>query len=107
MILSTLEDLAGYKVKKILGIVSGNTVRTRHFGQDIAAGLKTLVGGEIKGYSNLLTDSREEALERMAKNAEELGANAVLEIRFNTSQIMTGASEILVYGTACVVEKEI
>lgn len=106
MVLSTLENLAGYKVKKILGVVSGNTVRTRHLGQDIAAGLKTIVGGEIKGYSNLLTDSREQALERMTKNAEELGANAVLGIRFNTSQIMAGAAEILAYGTACVVEKE-
>lgn len=100
MIITTTEFVPGKEVSEILGLVRGNTIRARHIGSDITAGLKTLVGGEIKSYVKAMTDAREEALERMLKNAEELNADAVIGVKFTTSQIMTGAAEILAYGTA-------
>ncbi len=100
MLLSTTENIAGKKVAKVLGLVRGNTVRARWFGRDIAAGLKSIVGGEIGSYTKLLTDAREQAIERMIKEAKKLGADAVIEVRFVTSMVMQSASEILVYGTA-------
>jgi uncharacterized protein YbjQ (UPF0145 family) len=100
MLLSTTENIAGKKVAKVLGLVRGNTVRARWFGRDIAAGLKSIVGGEIASYTKLLTDAREQAIERMVKEAKKLGADAVIEVRFVTSMVMQSASEILVYGTA-------
>jgi len=106
MIISTTELIPGKKVKKILGLVKGNTVRARNIGKDIMAALKNLVGGEIEEYTKLLAESREQALDRMIKNAEELGANAVIGVRFGTSYVMQNAAEIIAYGTAVIVEDE-
>jgi uncharacterized protein YbjQ (UPF0145 family) len=106
MILSTAENVPGYKIKENLGIVRGNTVRARHFGHDFMAGLKNLVGGEITDYTKLLAESREQALDRMIERAQELGADAVISVRFMTSSVMQGAAELLAYGTAVKLEKE-
>ena len=104
MITVSTETIEGKKIVKALGLASGNTVRARHAGRDIMAGLKNIVGGEISEYSKLMSDAREEAEQRMIKEAEKLGANAVVNVRFTTSQITAGASEILAYGTVVVVE---
>lgn len=100
MLITTTEVIPGKETGEILGLVRGNTIRARHVGSDIAAGLKTLVGGEIKSYVKAMTEAREEALMRMEKEAEALGADAVIGVRFTTSAIMAGAAEILAYGTA-------
>jgi len=100
------ETIPGYKVVEVRGMVQGNTVRAKHAGRDIAASFKNLVGGELKGYTELLTESRREALSRMLGQAEQLGANAVVNVRFSTSAITAGASEMYAYGTAVIVEKE-
>lgn len=100
MILSTTNNIPGKKVAKVLGVVKGNTVRARWFGRDIAAGLKSIIGGEIGSYTKLLTDAREQSIKRMSAEAKKLGADAIIEIRFVTSMVMQSASEILVYGTA-------
>lgn len=100
MIISTTEHIPKKEVEEVLGIVRGSTVRARSFGRDIFAGLKNLVGGEISEYTKLQAQSREEALKRMMDDASRLGANAVVNVRFSTSTIMQGASEILAYGTA-------
>ncbi|MBM3232614.1 YbjQ family protein [Candidatus Pacearchaeota archaeon] len=100
MIVSSTSEVPGKKVKKILGVVKGNTVRSRHIGRDIMAGFKNIVGGEIKSYTELLTQAREEAYNRMVNQAIDLGADAVLNVRFTTSNVMNAASEILAYGTA-------
>ena len=105
MIIATTEEIPGYKVKEYVGLVRGNAVLSRNVGVDIAAGLKTLVGGEIKGYRELLTKARELALERMTDEAERLGADAIVMVRLATSQIMSGAAEIVAYGTAVKAEK--
>ena len=99
MIVTTTENIQGYDVE-ILDIVFGNTVRAKHVGKDIMAGLKSLVGGELHGYSEMLTDARAEAMSRMVDVAEKLGADAVVNTRFTTSQTMAGAAELLAYGTA-------
>ncbi len=104
MILVTTEAIPERKIKKTLGLVRGNCVKAKHIGRDIGALLKNIVGGELKGYEELLDEARETALERLAKEAEKLGANAVVGIRFASSSIMQGASEILAYGTAVIVE---
>jgi uncharacterized protein YbjQ (UPF0145 family) len=104
MILSTLMDIPGRTIKDILGIVKGNTVRARHLGRDIAAGLKHLVGGEIEQYTKLLDEARQEAVDRMVEDAVKLQADAVVGIRFSSSSLMQGASEILVYGTAVILK---
>jgi len=104
MILTTTDQIAGKKVIKTLGMVKGNTIRARAIGKDILAGLKQLVGGEIEEYTKLMAEAREQALDRMTAEAEALGANAVIEIRFSTSEVMNAAAEILVYGTAVIVE---
>jgi uncharacterized protein YbjQ (UPF0145 family) len=104
LIVTTTEDLQGYEVE-ILGIVFGNTVRAKHIGKDLFAFLKNIVGGELKGYSEMLSDARKEAMHRMLKEAETLGADAVLNVRFTTSQTMTGAAELLAYGTAVKLRK--
>jgi uncharacterized protein YbjQ (UPF0145 family) len=104
MITTTLEELPGRRIVEHLGIVQGSTVRAKHLGRDIAAGFKNIVGGELKGYSELLQDSRAEALERMVSQAEAKGANAVLNVRFSTSSVAQGAAEILAYGSAAIVE---
>jgi len=100
MIIATTEKVPGREVTEVLGLVRGNTVRARHVGSDIGASLKSLVGGEIKGYVIAMTEAREEALSRMLDEATALGADAVIGTRFTTSQIMAGTAEILAYGTA-------
>ena len=104
MILSTLEYVPGRTVARHLGVVQGSTVRAKHIGKDILAGFKNIVGGELKAYTELLSHAREEAVERMQKQAEAVGANAVLNIRFATSSVAQGAAELLAYGTAVELE---
>jgi uncharacterized protein YbjQ (UPF0145 family) len=104
MLLSTTENIEGRKIVKHLGLVRGNTIRARHIGRDIVAGLRNLVGGEISDYTKLMAESREQAIDRMKEEAEKLGANAIVGVKFATSMVMQMASEILVYGTAVVVE---
>jgi len=104
MIITNTESIPGKKVVKILGIVKGTTVRSKHVGKDIAAGLKSLVGGELKGYTNMLSQAREEAYNRMINDAIDKGADAVLNVRFMTSAVTAQAAEILVYGTAVKVK---
>ena len=106
MIITTSEDISGKKIVRVLGLVRGNTIRARHLGKDILAGLKTIVGGEISEYTKLIAESREQALDRMTAEAKSLGANAVVMMRFSTSQVMSGAAELLAYGTAVVIEDE-
>ena len=103
MILVNTETIPGMRIVQVKGIVQGNTVRAKHVGRDIAASFKNIVGGELKGYTELLTEARREALRRMMAQAEELGANAVVNVRFSTSAVTAGAAEIYAYGTAVVV----
>jgi len=105
MILSNTTEISGYRISKSIGLVNGNIVQSKHVGRDIMAGLKTLIGGEIAGYTEMLSDARDRALQRMVDDAANKGANAILNIRFTTSAISQGMSEILVYGTAVMVEK--
>ncbi len=100
MIVTNTETVAGYEITELLGLVQGNTVRAKNVGRDIMAGLKNLAGGELKGYTELLTESRQEALTRMIGQAEQLGANAIVNVRFTTSSVTSGASELYAYGTA-------
>jgi uncharacterized protein YbjQ (UPF0145 family) len=102
--ISNLEMIPGTRVARHLGMVQGNTVRAKHVGKDILAGLKNIVGGELRAYTELLNDSREESTSRMIDQARSLGANAVLNVRFSTSSVSAGASELFVYGTAAIVE---
>ena len=104
MILTTLEYVPGKNITKHLGLVQGSTVRSKHVGRDIMAGVKNIFGGELTGYTELLNESREEATERMKAQAKSIGANAILNIRFPTSNIAQGASELYAYGTAVVLE---
>ncbi|MDR2173148.1 MAG: YbjQ family protein [Burkholderiales bacterium] len=106
MFLSNTEFLPGYAITRHLGLVQGSTVRAKHFGRDMMAGLKNIVGGELKGYTELLNESRQEALSRMQEQAEAIGANAVINVRFSTSNITAGASELLAYGTAVVLKQQ-
>ena len=105
MIVVNTETIAGYQVVEVKGIVQGNTVRAKHVGRDIAASLKNIVGGELRGYTELLTESRREAMERMLMQAQQLGANAVVNVRFSTSSVTAGAAELYAYGTAVVVRQ--
>ncbi|HIM22593.1 MAG TPA: YbjQ family protein [Verrucomicrobia bacterium] len=102
--LVTTPTLPGKTIVRTLGLVRGNTIRARHIGKDIMAGLRNLVGGEVTEYAKLLAESREQALDRMVDQAEELGANAIIGLQFQTSVIMSGAAEMMAYGTAVVVE---
>ncbi len=104
MIVVNTETIAGYQIVQVKGIVQGNTVRSKHAGRDIMAGLKNLVGGELKGYTELLTESRREAIQRMMAQAQQLGANAIVNVRFTTSAVTSGAAELYAYGTAVVAE---
>jgi uncharacterized protein YbjQ (UPF0145 family) len=104
MLLVTTPTIEGKRIVQVLGLVQGNTVRARHIGRNFLASLRYVVGGEVGQYSRLLTESREQALTRMVHQAEAAGANAVVNLRFATSMIMSGTAEILVYGTAVVVE---
>jgi uncharacterized protein YbjQ (UPF0145 family) len=106
MIVTNTEAVAGYRIKEFKGLVQGNTVRAKHAGRDIAAGLKNLIGGELRGYTELLTESRRQALERMMAQAGQLQANAVVNVRFTTSAVTAGAAELYAYGTAVLVEPE-
>ena len=100
MIITTTENVPEKNVKEILGVVRGNTIRARHVGRDIMAGLKTIVGGEIKSYTQMISAAREEAINRMTAEAEKLGADAILMVRFTTSDVLPQAAEVLAYGTA-------
>jgi uncharacterized protein YbjQ (UPF0145 family) len=102
MILVTTDEVPGRRVARVLGLVRGNTVRARHFGKDILAHLRNAAGGEIHEYTKLLAEAREQAVDRMAEEATALGADAVLAIRFQTSDVMEGAAEMMCYGTAVV-----
>ncbi|MCH8845887.1 MAG: YbjQ family protein [Proteobacteria bacterium] len=104
MLLTTLEYVPGKTINKHLGLVQGSTVRAKHAGKDIMAGIKNIFGGELKAYTELLQESREEAIERMKEQAQATGANAILNIRFSTSSITQGAAEIYTYGTAVILE---
>lgn len=104
MLLSNLEIVPGRKISKHLGLVQGSTVRSKHIGRDIMAGFKNVFGGELVGYTELLQESREEATQRMVAQAQAIGANAVLNIRFSTSSISQGAAELFAYGTAVILE---
>jgi len=104
MIIVTTDQIEGRKVVKTLGLVRGSTIRARHVGHDIMAGLRNIVGGEITDYTKMLAEAREQALQRMQDQAEGMGANAIVGTRFVTSMVMSGASELLAYGTAVVVE---
>jgi uncharacterized protein YbjQ (UPF0145 family) len=106
VIVVNTETVPGYAITEVRGLVQGNTIRAKNLGRDIGAGMKNLVGGELKGYTDLLTESRTQALQRMLGQAEQLGANAVVNVRFTTSSVAAGAAELYAYGTAVVVEKE-
>lgn len=100
MIVVTTDFVPGHQVSEALGLVRGSTIRAKHVGKDIMAGLRTLVGGEIKEYSEMLVEARAESLRRMEQQAQQLGADAIINVRFVTSQVMSGAAELLSYGTA-------
>lgn len=104
MIVVNTESVPGYRVTQLKGLVQGNTIRAKHIGRDIGASLKNLVGGELTGYTELLTESRRQAMERMIQQAQQLGANAIVNVRFTTSSVAAGAAELYSYGTAVVVE---
>ncbi len=104
MMITNIELVPGKRISKHLGLVQGSSVRAKHVGRDIMAGLKNIFGGELKGYTELLQESREEAVSRMIKQAEAVGANAVLNVRFSTSSIAAGAAELFAYGTAVTLE---
>ena len=100
LLLSTLESVPGHTISKHLGLVQGSSVRAKHMGRDLMAGFKNMVGGELKGYTELLQETRDEALERMQSEAEAIGANAVLNVRLATSSVTAGAAEVFAYGSA-------
>lgn len=106
MIVVTTDSIPGRRVVKTLGLVKGNTIRARHVGKDILASLKGIVGGEITEYTKMVAESREQSLDRLVEEAESLGANAVVGLRFTTASMMQGAAELLAYGTALIVEEE-
>ena len=104
MLISNIEIIPGKRIQKHLGMVQGNTVRAKHAGRDIMASVKNIFGGELKGYTELLTEAREEAVGRMVQQAEAIGANAVINVRFSTSSVAAGAAELFAYGTAVGLE---
>lgn len=104
MITVNTETISGYRITESLGLVRGSTIRAKHIGKDIMAGLRTLVGGEIKEYTEMFVESRNESTKRMTADAERLGADAIVNVRFMTSQVMSGAAELLAYGTAVKIE---
>ncbi len=105
MIVTSCENIAGKRIVRTVGLVRGNTIRARHVGRDIGAMLRGIVGGEIKEYTKLMAESREQAYDRMIADAESQGANAIIMTRYSTSAVMSGAAELLAYGTAVVVEE--
>ena len=106
MIVVTSSTVHGKHIVKTLGLVRGNTIRARHIGKDIQALFRNIVGGEVNEYTKMLAESREQALDRMIEEAQQMGANAIVAVRFGTSNIMQGAAELMVYGTAVLVEDE-
>jgi len=106
MIVVNTETIPGMRIVALKGMVQGNTIRAKHIGRDFMAGLKNIVGGELKGYTELLTESRGQAMGRMLAQAEALGANAVVNVRFSTSAVAQGAAELYAYGTAVTAEPE-
>jgi uncharacterized protein YbjQ (UPF0145 family) len=104
MLITNIEYIPNKEIIEHFGVVSGSTVRAKHFGRDLMAGLKNIVGGELEGYTELLQESRDEAMKRMRMQAKSLGANAILNVRFSTSSVSAGASELYVYGTAVKVK---
>ena len=104
MIVTTTDHVPGKRITKIIGLAKGNTVRSRHIGRDLTAAMKNITGGEVREYTKLMAESREQALDRMRADATRQGANAVVGVRFITSEIMQNAAELLAYGTAVVVE---
>ena len=104
MIVTSCENIAGKRIVRTIGLVKGNTIRARHVGRDIGAMFRGIVGGEIKEYTKLMAESREQAFDRMIADAESQGANAIIMTRYSTSAVMSGAAELLAYGTAVVVE---
>ena len=104
MILSNTENIPGKTIQEFYGVVTGSTVRAKHIGRDIMAGFKNIVGGELKGYTELLNEARQEAIERMVAQAKSVGANAVVNVRFTTSSVAQGAAELFAYGTAVKVD---
>ena len=104
MIIVTTDYVPGREIKEVLGLVIGNVVMSKHVGRDLAAAFKTLAGGEIKGYTEMLTEARNIAIERMVKEAEELGADAIIGVRLGSSSVMSGAAEMVAYGTAVRLE---
>lgn len=105
MIITTTENIPGFEIVEVLGIVKGSSARARHLGKDLLAALRNIVGGEVAEYTKLIGESREQAIERMTKEAEKLGADAIIGVRFGTTQIMQGVAEILAYGTAVKLKK--
>ena len=106
MIVTTNGEIAGKRIVRTLGLARGNTIRARHVGRDITAAFRNIIGGEVSEYTKLMGEAREQALDRMVAEAKGLGANALIAVRFQTSMVMTGAAELLAYGTAVVVEDE-
>ena len=104
MIMTTTDEVAGRKIVKVLGLARGNTIRARHIGKDILAVLRNMIGGEIGEYTKMIAESREQSLDRMSAQAEAMGADAVVGLRFTTSSMMQGAAELLAYGTAVKLE---
>ena len=104
MLIVTTDHIEGRKIKETLGLVKGNIIQAKHLGKDILAGFRQMIGGEIKEYTEMISEAREIALQRMIKKAEDMGADAVINVRFGTSMVMQGAAEILVYGTAVKLE---
>lgn len=104
MLMVTTEEIPGKKIVKVLGLVSGTTIRAKHIGKDIMAGFKNIVGGELKGYTEMMEEARTEATNRMVANAQTMGANAITNVRLSTASLMQGAAEVYVYGTAVVAE---
>ena len=106
MIIVTTDTIPGKKIVKALGVAKGNTIRARHVGKDILAGLKNLIGGEIEEYTKMMAESREQSLDRMVEDAQRLGADAVINVRFMTASMMQSAAELLAYGTAVKIEDD-
>ena len=106
MIAATTDTIPGKRIVKVLGLDRGNTIRARHIGRDLVAGLRGIVGGEISEYTKMVAESREQALDRMVEEAQSMGANALVGVRFTTASMMQGAAELLAYGTAVIVEDE-
>ena len=106
MIVVTSSQIHGKRITKTLGLVRGNTIRARHIGKDIQAVFRNIVGGEVNEYTKMLAESREQAIDRMIEEAKKMGGNAIVDVRFGSSSVMQGAAELMVYGTAVVVEDE-